>query len=312
MVRTVPVGDKWEAKVDDADYELVTSYKWSYQAGYAAASIDGKKTYLHHFLLGRQEGAVIDHANRHRLDNRRDNLRHVSISENNRNIAKRKGLTSVYLNVSFVSKLNKWQGKVAGVTTTTYKDEWDCARACDRLAIKLYGTGATTNNTLTTDEIRQLNAERDDQPPAKKPKGEKYIHHSVAHGRARFRLMIPDGKGDTSVNRSYPTLEEAIDKRDIALQKTEEISIQRNAENDAIIELSNKPGMFAILDDDWYRKFWGHKLRWQQGQVHVTWRLHGKSQDYNVHRVILDDPDGRVTHLDGNPLKVKKGNFRSV
>lgn len=48
------------------------------RAGYVSFWRDGKMRYLHHVVLGRREGRVIDHRSHNPLDNRRRNLRHVS------------------------------------------------------------------------------------------------------------------------------------------------------------------------------------------------------------------------------------------
>lgn len=45
----------------------------------------GKKIYLHRFLMDSPEGLIVDHINHQTLDNRRENLRVVTHSENMKN-----------------------------------------------------------------------------------------------------------------------------------------------------------------------------------------------------------------------------------
>lgn len=68
--------------IDEEDWELVKSYKWLLNNGYALAYRDHKQIYLHRLILGDKPKHEIDHINRDKLDNRRNNLRHVTRSEN--------------------------------------------------------------------------------------------------------------------------------------------------------------------------------------------------------------------------------------
>jgi hypothetical protein len=62
--------------------------------------IDGKETRLHHFLFGKPpEGMEYDHKNRNPLDNRRENLRLCSLTQNQYNRDIRKTNTSGYKGV---------------------------------------------------------------------------------------------------------------------------------------------------------------------------------------------------------------------
>lgn len=80
-----------QAIVDDSDFEWLNQWKWHYSnGGYAERNlrlgVNKRKTLqLHRLLLERQEGFNIDHINRNKLDNRRDNLRVVTPSQNSAN-----------------------------------------------------------------------------------------------------------------------------------------------------------------------------------------------------------------------------------
>ena len=72
---------------DTADLHYLVDYHTWFKNndGYARACIDNKLVKAHTYLLGRREGMEIDHRNRNKLDNRRENLRFVSHIENMRN-----------------------------------------------------------------------------------------------------------------------------------------------------------------------------------------------------------------------------------
>ena len=99
------------AKIDKDDYYRVKNYKWSLSlSGYvksgsksSCGGIMGRKVIgLHKFILGDNENFLIDHINRNRLDNRKNNLRFVTTQENlfNRSVSKNNtsGATGVYFN----------------------------------------------------------------------------------------------------------------------------------------------------------------------------------------------------------------------
>jgi hypothetical protein len=73
------------ALVDDNDYERVAAFRWCFDSGYAGrrAWIGGdryERIKMHRFVLGLAAGELrhVDHINRNKLDNRRENLRLVA------------------------------------------------------------------------------------------------------------------------------------------------------------------------------------------------------------------------------------------
>lgn len=66
--------------------------------GYPIIRHEGRQQYVHRILSGARKGEEVDHINRNRLDNRRENLRLTSREENLRNIDKpnKTGFRGVY------------------------------------------------------------------------------------------------------------------------------------------------------------------------------------------------------------------------
>lgn len=77
------------ALIDDEDFEKISSVKWCSDGGspcYAVRvkSINGKPKmiYMHHEVLPRKKGFDVDHINGNGLDNRLQNLRYATHSQN--------------------------------------------------------------------------------------------------------------------------------------------------------------------------------------------------------------------------------------
>jgi len=80
------------AIVDDEMLAAVSAYRWAAQRAdqnsenfYAYAYADGRKIYLHRFILKPPRGALADHKNGNGLDNRLANLRVATRGQNNVN-----------------------------------------------------------------------------------------------------------------------------------------------------------------------------------------------------------------------------------
>lgn len=118
---------------DLEDYDKIKDYYWlKNQDGYIYTNIpkgNGKKIYMHRFIIN-PEGCLIDHINNNKSDNRKQNLRRVSYSQNMMNQSLRKNNTSGVAGVRWDNIKNKW---IAYITKNSkrrnlgYFDEFDDA-----------------------------------------------------------------------------------------------------------------------------------------------------------------------------------------
>jgi hypothetical protein len=94
--------------VDKEDFDWLNKYNWYLINGYAGTQINKKKVYMHS-LLNKTNGKLqTDHINQNKLDNRRKNLRSVTLLQNSRNRDKNKNNTSGYKGVTWVKGRNRW------------------------------------------------------------------------------------------------------------------------------------------------------------------------------------------------------------
>ena len=98
------------AIVDDEDFEYLNQWKWSCAKGtrYAASRINNKIVYMHRLLMNPSKGKQIDHINNNGLDNRRENLRIATDSENKFNHKLIKTNKTGYHGVYWDLQMKKW------------------------------------------------------------------------------------------------------------------------------------------------------------------------------------------------------------
>lgn len=101
------------AIIDAADEELVCWHRWHLTAGGYPAC--GSGTPMHRILFRGQigHGRVVDHLNRDKLDNRRENLRITTPDRNGQNVGGRttwrgRPASSKYRGVSWKKDKRKW------------------------------------------------------------------------------------------------------------------------------------------------------------------------------------------------------------
>ncbi len=155
--------------VDDEDYDVVSRHKWKavwctdrYYAGRTVKSPSesdgiskGGILLMHRFIMGAKKGQEIDHRNNNSLDNRRENLRFCTSSQNRANCMGPNGEVkyrpgrSKYKGVYWNKEKQKWQAQIGnsaglkGRLKTIYLGRFDseeeAALAYNKKALELRG-----------------------------------------------------------------------------------------------------------------------------------------------------------------------------
>ena len=143
---------RFVAIVDDDIYPIAAEYQWWWRAqadgrrGYVISYGETPPIRLHHLVLPRRAGYLIDHVNFSTLDNRRANLRYASPSESSAH-TRRKGGSSRYRGVfrergGFAARI---QSDGVRRRLGRFTDEREAARAFDRAALQAFGEFAVLN-----------------------------------------------------------------------------------------------------------------------------------------------------------------------
>jgi hypothetical protein len=164
MAKLIPLTQGKFAIVDDLDFDWLSQWKWyamrahsinNYYAVRANYS-DGKqqRIFMHRAISGMDGWTDTDHANGNGLDNRRENLRSATRSQNICNARRQNNNTSGFKGVSWRSDRGKWRVRVTidGKRTTLgyFDDLIKAAVAYDVAAIEHYGEFACLNFPVVT------------------------------------------------------------------------------------------------------------------------------------------------------------------
>jgi hypothetical protein len=139
------------ALVDDEDYERVSAHRWALEhLGYAQTYINRKAVFMHRFVMGAGKGEIVDHANRNKLDNRRENLRFCTKAQNNINSPVGPRSTTGFKGVYVTDrKARPYRAHIVVNNKQLYLGEYpdliSAARAYDEAAKKYFGEFAWTN-----------------------------------------------------------------------------------------------------------------------------------------------------------------------
>ena len=154
-MKEIPLSKGKVAIVDDEDYEKLRVYPWyasrcSRRVWYAYRSVrEGKRKRtikMHTEIMGRK---LIDHKNGNGLDNRRENLRPATPSQNGANRGKNKDSLKKYKGVFKVSRGPSWMAvirtKGKGIYIGSFPNEELAAEAYDKKASEIFGEFARLN-----------------------------------------------------------------------------------------------------------------------------------------------------------------------
>lgn len=159
MAKETPLSQGKVAIVDDHWYEELSKWPWYYHEGYAIRKerVKGEENKwkifrMHRVIMGCDDPElVVDHINGDKLDNREENLRIATRSENNRNVKKTWESSSRYKGVTYAAGAEKpWIAQIGygkeRIYLGAYYHEREAASIYNLAAKKLFGQFADVND----------------------------------------------------------------------------------------------------------------------------------------------------------------------
>jgi hypothetical protein len=206
---------------------------------------------MHIVILGKKEGYVIDHKDGNKLNNKKDNIRHLTISQNSQNIK----LDNEFIGISFLR--GKYQANCSLKYLGVYKTKEEAARAYDKYVICHINKEGRLNFNYTEKE-------KDDIIRVYYGSFEKEVKmiSNISLGKYNIYHVNFDNKYVGKISKRFKTYEEALKLRNEIVNKIDSIKakelynleIERNSKGQAILTVNNNKQKYEFIVDDnfWY------------------------------------------------------------
>lgn len=302
--------------VSPEHYEHISQFQWHCRNdGYIQGIVQGKLWYIHRYIMIEilnkpiPHNHVVDHINNLRHDNRIENLRIVSFSENARNSRKRKTSTSKYYGVHFNKLTKKWRTQVVvdknNVILAEFEKEIHAAYHYNVL-IQKFNINAKLNDITAPKDYNFI-------PYQKKhnlPRGITYnrtntkfkIGLSLNKYRSRL-LFLTDSLDDAIIIHKMIVFTKTIYNKVLSELKSRFYQ-KKNQDGNYIFMVKNKE---IIIDRNMYQLMFQNTWHISRGYV-----INSKKE--RLSRIILDcfDLSLVVDHINGNTFDNRKCNLRIV
>ena len=297
--------------VSEEDYEELSKYKWYKNSdGYAAGNVNKKIVLLHRYIMINILGnnitpkIKVDHIDKNRLNNIRNNLQTATDSENNRNRVKKENTTSQYIGVMFRKSNNKWQAGISinkKLLYASYNSEHHAGHQYN-LWCKEYELKTANLNSISDELVEDFI---------------QYVPTKKLNDLPRNITLTKSGNFNVRINNknigNYSTLNEAIEVKENALKEIEAIKLNeilskpilRNEAGECVINIISKNVNYEmIVDEDDYYELIQYGITYNDGYAQ-----NGKLG--KIHRYVMKyEGNHSIDHINGNKLDNRKSNLR--
>lgn len=305
--------DIFTIKIDDEDYDKVNQFTWTLNPkGYARSN---KNVFIHHLIIGNRisENLVVDHKNHDKLDNRKENIHHVSKSHNTQNSRRKnkQGFTGI-----FKMKNEKFRASVIDpIKCKKYKSKQkesalEAAKDYDILTYHFYGKFALTNCLISYDDAIKINL---DDIIARKP--ERNLPKNIFISNSKF--IIKKSYNNKWFLKTASNLEEALIKLD---EINEEIKKLKTNYNNNLSITKDDLGCYILVNNNIKsyvdEKYW-HKLMEYKWYINTDGYV--CKTKITMHQFILKELENQkipndkvVDHINNNKKDNRLENLRIV
>ena len=321
------------ALVDDTDFEKVNQYRWGVlciklkNGTNKFYSQSGKlKTAMHQFIFGKaSRGRVIDHINGNSLDNTRKNLREATQTQQ----AQNKASKNKYKGISWDKNNKKYRCRALGEHIGLFDDEKYAAIEYDKYIIrsKLGFEGSRLNFEYKQEEIDVIKSE---SCPVETRKQEKENNELPSNIRLRKNntYQVQFRIDNFKKNKTFKTLELAIQFKDQCLKEIEKIKDEQKQEHYSKPIVRNKDGIAFIFikyedkeyeclvdDDKWHDLT--YNMSWHYSHGYAQAYLGNTSKDiqrylYEQYKPEKDITNLKIDHINRNPFDNRMSNLEPV
>lgn len=334
----IKVKNKYDNKniiclVSEEDWFYLKQYKWQvHNQGYCQGRIKGKVSIMHNIIIGKKEGYVIDHINGNRLDNRRENLRHVTPSQNAQNKTKKEVIGVCQRDD------NKWMAEMTynkkKIYIGIFSSLKDAQTMYDKYVIYYYNLRDNelyvprTNFIYSFEEIKKIKDEMKVYITDKENKKKMLPDNiSLRENGKSYRIGIEDKKYFFKFDKTVSTLEEAIIIRDEKLRELDLLKeqyriiyynntkITKTKEGVPCINLNckNNLDIYALVDEEDWHNINLYSWRIDESGGYAVSTINGSP--IRMHRYLMNcsfNDKKIVDHINGNRLDNRKTNLRLV
>lgn len=149
-ITTIGLTKGYRTLIDADLYGALSKYKWHISGdGYASREYKRRIVGMHRDIMECPRGYVVDHINMDKLDNRRENLRICTKSQNGMNRGLQTGCSSRFKGVCWHKNRHKWYSYICrdgkSLFLGSYDDEVSAAISYNNKAAELFGEFARLN-----------------------------------------------------------------------------------------------------------------------------------------------------------------------
>lgn len=143
-----------EVFVDEIDYERLSKFTWWITGnGYVYSARDYKHLSMHRVVTGITDPKItVDHKDRNKLNNRRENLRVCTQAKNTYNKGLNKNSTTGFKGVYFLKARGKYVAKIGigykSIHLGCFRNIEDAVMARDAASLKIHGEFGRLNSEI--------------------------------------------------------------------------------------------------------------------------------------------------------------------